>query len=80
MKRSQKSRRGLCGYRSGPLTADALAEDIFKMCGGGLSFFDAAAPIVTAESLDRSLCFAASRYDKGEDDALSQLSHEQRGI
>ena len=62
-------KEGCVVIATGPLTADALAEDIFKMCGGGLSFFDAAAPIVTAESLDRSLCFAASRYDKGEDDA-----------
>ncbi len=54
---------------TGPLTADALAKDIFQLCGGGLSFFDAAAPIVTAESLDFSRVFAASRYDKGEDDA-----------
>lgn len=54
---------------TGPLTADTLAQNLFEMCGGGLSFFDAAAPIVTAESLDRSLIFAASRYDKGEDDA-----------
>lgn len=62
-------KEGCVVIATGPLTADALAEDIFKMCGGGLSFFDAAAPIVTADSLDRSLCFAASRYDKGEDDA-----------
>lgn len=62
-------KNGCVVVATGPLTSDALAEDIFKMCGGGLSFFDAAAPIVTAESLDRSLCFAASRYDKGEDDA-----------
>lgn len=62
-------KEGCVVIATGPLTADTLAEDIFKMCGGGLSFFDAAAPIVTADSLDRSLCFAASRYDKGEDDA-----------
>lgn len=56
---------------SGPLTSDALAEQIRGLCGGFLSFFDAAAPIVTAESLDMSLCFKASRYGKGEDDYIN---------
>ncbi len=54
---------------TGPLTADSLASEIERLCGGSLSFFDAAAPIVTAESLDWDHCFAASRYDKGGDDA-----------
>ena len=54
---------------TGPLTSDALAEKIAALCGGSLSFFDAAAPIVTAESLGRDRIFAASRYGKGEDDA-----------
>lgn len=54
---------------TGPLTADALAERIAVLCGGGLSFFDAAAPIVTAESLNMEKIFAASRYDKGGDNA-----------
>lgn len=54
---------------TGPLTSDALAEKIAAACGGCLSFFDAAAPIVTAEGLDRGRVFAASRYGRGEDDA-----------
>lgn len=54
---------------TGPLTADALALEISKLCGGCLSFFDAAAPIVTAESLDMERIFPASRYDKGGDSA-----------
>lgn len=54
---------------TGPLTSDALAEKIAALCGGSLSFFDAAAPIVTAEGLGRDRIFAASRYGKGEDDA-----------
>ncbi len=54
---------------TGPLTSDLLAEKIAGLCGGGLYFFDAAAPIVTAESIDMSYAFTASRYDKGEDDA-----------
>ena len=60
---------GICIIATGPLTSDDLANQIFQACGGSLSFFDAAAPIVTAESLDRSRVFAASRYGRGEDDA-----------
>ena len=47
---------------SGPLTSDALAEDIARLCGGGLHFYDAAAPIVTAASIDPETSFRASRY------------------
>ena len=54
---------------TGPLTSDALAERISALCGGSLSFFDAAAPVITAESIDMELAFTASRYDKGGDDA-----------
>ena len=54
---------------TGPLTSDALAGRITELCGGGLHFFDAAAPIVTAESIDMNHAFTASRYDKGGDDA-----------
>lgn len=53
---------------TGPLTSDALCEDIIKAMGGSLSFFDAAAPIVTAESIDPETSFAASRYGKGDGD------------
>ena len=53
---------------TGPLTSDALAKDIEKRFGGSLSFFDAAAPIVTAESVDPEFSFTASRYDRGGDD------------
>lgn len=60
---------GITVVATGPLTSDALAREIAALCGGGLSFFDAAAPIVTAESLNRERIFAASRYGKGEDDA-----------
>ena len=52
---------------SGPLTAGALAEDIGKLMGQQyLYFYDAAAPIVTLESVDMSTAWKASRYDKGE--------------
>lgn len=53
---------------TGPLTSDALSESISELLGNQLSFFDAAAPIVTRESIDDSCSFFASRYDKGGDD------------
>ncbi len=54
---------------SGPLTDGRLADSIKSLCGEEyLNFFDAAAPIVTAESIDMTKAFAASRYDKGEGD------------
>ena len=53
----------------GPLVEGALLKSIEKTIGGGLlSFFDAAAPIVTSESLDYSKVFFASRYGKGDGD------------
>ena len=52
---------------AGPLASDALSETIRKMCGNGLSFFDAAAPIVSAESIDMDCAFTQSRYDRGGD-------------
>ena len=57
---------------TGPLTSDSLAEHLRGLCGGQyLSFYDAAAPIITADSIDREIVFAASRYGKGEDDYLN---------
>ena len=52
---------------SGPLTEGALAEDILRRTGReSLYFYDAAAPIVTLESLDMEKAYRASRYGKGE--------------
>ena len=53
---------------AGPLASEALCESIRGLCGGFLSFFDAAAPIVTAESVDMEYAFGASRYDRGGDE------------
>lgn len=50
---------------AGPLASDGLSETIKKMCGNGLSFYDAAAPIVSADSIDMSCAFTQSRYDRG---------------
>lgn len=56
---------------TGPLTFDALAEDIRKTLGEGLHFFDAAAPIVAAESVDFTKAFIADRYGKGSGDYVN---------
>ena len=53
---------------TGPLTEGKLGEEIQRLCGDYLSFYDAAAPIVTAESVDMQKAFGASRYDRGGDD------------
>ncbi|MBQ8683243.1 MAG: methylenetetrahydrofolate--tRNA-(uracil(54)-C(5))-methyltransferase (FADH(2)-oxidizing) TrmFO [Clostridia bacterium] len=57
---------GVTVIATGPLTSEPMAEAIAALCGGGLSFYDAAAPIVTAESVDMSSAFRASRYDREE--------------
>lgn len=64
---------------AGPLASDALSQSIAREFGGFLSFFDAAAPIVTAESINMDEAFTASRYDRGgEDDYINcPLDREQ---
>ncbi len=56
---------------TGPLTSDAFAKVISDRLGEALSFYDAAAPIVTAESIDMTRAFFASRYDKGGADYIN---------
>ena len=57
---------------TGPLTSDALAKEIAEMTGvGSLYFYDAAAPLVTAESIDEDKVFRASRYGRGTDDYIN---------
>ena len=56
---------------AGPLASEALSEKIKELCGGNLSFFDAAAPIITAESIDLENAFMQSRYDRGEPDDIN---------
>lgn len=53
---------------AGPLASQSLSEDIKRKCGENLSFYDAAAPIVSAESIDMSRAFTQSRYDNGGSD------------
>ncbi len=57
---------GITVIATGPLTSDALSEKIGTICGDGLHFYDAAAPIVSSDSIDHSKVFEQSRYDKGE--------------
>ena len=62
----------ICVIASGPLTSGELANDIADFFGNNrLYFFDAAAPIVDAQSLDYDIVFAQSRYDKGDADYLN---------
>lgn len=65
---TQIPKSGVTVIATGPLTSEALSADIQKRFGKGLSFFDAAAPIVSAESVDKNRSFSASRYGKGGGD------------
>ena len=57
---------------TGPLTSESLAEDIKEFTGKNeCHFFDAASPIITGESIDFSIAFRASRYDKGDADYVN---------
>ena len=57
---------------SGPLTSPALSEELRTLFGREyLYFYDAISPVVTAESIDASIAFRASRYDHGGDDYLN---------
>ena len=57
---------GVVIVASGPLTSDALSNTLTALCGEGLHFYDAAAPIVTTESVDMTSAFYQSRYDREE--------------
>ena len=59
---------GLTIIASGPLTSDRLAAELRRLTGDALYFYDAIAPIVTAESVDLGQVFPASRYGKGDGD------------
>ncbi len=53
---------------TGPLTEGKMSESIQQLCGNYLSFYDAAAPIITADSVDMNIAFGASRYERGGDE------------
>ena len=64
---------------TGPLTSDPMAEAIMEYFDGakGLNFYDAAAPLVSFDSLDMDHCWFASRYDKGTADYVNCSMNEQ---
>ena len=65
-------KQGVTVIAAGPLASDALAGKIAALCGEALSFFDAAAPIVSADSVDMDCAFTQSRYGRGgEDDYIN---------
>lgn len=69
---------GPCVIATGPLTSDRLAESIRAFLGEDtLSFFDAAAPIVTGDSIDFQKAFYASRYGRGEDDYINCAMNQE---
>jgi len=64
---------------TGPLTSEALTEEVMRITGSDqLYFYDAIAPIVSADSIDTSIAFRAARYDKGGDDYLNCPFDEQQ--
>ncbi len=62
---------------AGPLVSDALAADIARLTGEALHFYDAAAPIVAADSLDTNKIFRASRYGRGDDYLNCPMTREE---
>ncbi len=63
---------GICVIATGPLTSEPLASSIAEFIGNKkLSFFDAAAPIVDASTVNYDIAFAQSRYDKGDADYIN---------
>jgi len=63
---------GITIIATGPLTSDCLTAEIMKLTGDDqLYFYDAIAPIIAADSIDRSIAFRAARYGKGGDDYLN---------
>src|ERR1017187_4960474 len=66
---------GITIVATGPLTGDALAEEIARLTGSGrLFFYDSISPIVEADSVDQSIAFRASRYDKSLDGTADYLN------
>ncbi len=66
---------GIIIIATGPLTSDALAEDIARVTGSGrLFFYDSISPIVEADSVDQTIAFRASRYDKSLDGSADYLN------
>ena len=68
----QLPEEGVVVVATGPLTAEPLTRAIVELCGeAGLSFHDAAAPIVACDSLNMDRAFFAARYGRGDDDYIN---------
>jgi methylenetetrahydrofolate--tRNA-(uracil-5-)-methyltransferase len=66
---------GIAIIATGPLTSDALADEIARITGSGrLFFYDSISPIVDADSVDQTIAFRASRYDKSLDGTADYLN------
>ncbi|MFL0736192.1 MAG: methylenetetrahydrofolate--tRNA-(uracil(54)-C(5))-methyltransferase (FADH(2)-oxidizing) TrmFO, partial [Prochlorococcus sp.] len=66
---------------TGPLTSEALAEELQAFTGrSACHFFDAASPIVKGESIDSAVAFRASRYDKGDADYINCPMNKEQYI
>ncbi|HET6439883.1 MAG TPA: methylenetetrahydrofolate--tRNA-(uracil(54)-C(5))-methyltransferase (FADH(2)-oxidizing) TrmFO [Anaeromyxobacter sp.] len=63
----------LCLLATGPLTAESLSAELAGLAGGRLHFYDAIAPIVADESIDKAVAFRRSRYGKGDGDDYLNL-------
>ncbi len=68
---------GPCIICTGPLTAGPLNEDISRICGSPLHFYDASAPIVSRESIDMESAFMGDRYGHGGDDYINCPLNEE---
>ncbi len=69
---------GIVVCATGPLTSDRLAAHLSDLFGGTLSFYDAVAPIVSAESVDFTECFYGARWDHGDPDYLNCPMDKER--
>ncbi|MBO5178887.1 MAG: methylenetetrahydrofolate--tRNA-(uracil(54)-C(5))-methyltransferase (FADH(2)-oxidizing) TrmFO [Clostridia bacterium] len=63
--------QGITIIATGPLTSEGLLDEISNLTGEKLFFYDAAAPIVTKESVDMTKAFTADRYGKGDSDYIN---------
>jgi methylenetetrahydrofolate--tRNA-(uracil-5-)-methyltransferase len=69
--------QGISIIATGPLTSDDLSDKIKELAGDSLFFYDAAAPIIEADTIDMDIAFKGSRYDKGDDYINCPMSEDE---